>query len=74
MEEFLNQIRVGMPIKTLALYFEHFYGSDWELDKIKKTFEGHRGNKTYYKVLKQTSTEFQKRMRNERKILKEQGS
>lgn len=74
MDEFLSQIRAGMPIKTLALYFEHFYSPIWDLDKIKRTFEGYRGNKTYYKVLKETSEEFQIRIKNERKIQQEQGS
>ena len=57
-----------MPIKTLALYFEHFYTPDWDLDKIKRTFEGYRGNKTYYRVLRETSETFQEKIKSERKV------
>ena len=68
MDEFLNQVRVGLPIKTLALSLEHFYDSSWDMDKVKRTFEGYRGNKTYYKVLRETSDKFQERFKNERKV------
>ena len=68
MDEFLNQVRVGASIKILALGLEHFYDSSWDMEKVKKTFEGYRGNKTYYKVLRETSDEFQERFKNERKV------
>tara|TARA_X000001382_G_scaffold123472_1_gene107280 strand:- start:454 stop:663 length:210 start_codon:yes stop_codon:yes gene_type:complete len=68
MDEFLNQVRAGASIKILALGLEHFYSPTWDMERVKRTFEGYRGNKTYYKVLRETSDEFQERFKNERKV------